>query len=242
MPRRKRDAAKYAPSGGEQAALRANEGAARATRVTVSKDGDRTSFTLGNTNRRPEDTELLEAFGTADRDFVYGFLRQLIESVSDNGEGDAPGINFMLAVIKGINPQDQVEAMLAAQIARVHMATMVFARPLTQDHSPQERASAEPGFNKLSRTFVMLVEALRRHRTGGEQNITVQHVSVGEGGNAIVGNVTQGPREAAGKAAASQQPPLTDAKIVAMPDINPSKKRTPIPMRRTPKNAKRSSS
>ena len=36
------------------------------------------------------------------------------------------------------------------------------------------------------------MEALKRYRTGGEQKVTVQHVSVSEGGQAIVGNVTQG--------------------------------------------------
>ena len=40
------------------------------------------------------------------------------------------------------------------------------------------------------------MEALKRYRTGGEQKVTVQHVSVGEGGQAIVGNVTQAAREA----------------------------------------------
>ena len=42
------------------------------------------------------------------------------------------------------------------------------------------------------------MEALKRYRTGGEQKVTVQHVTVSEGGNAIVGNVTQ---------AASEPPP-----------------------------------
>jgi hypothetical protein len=36
----------------------------------------------------------------------------------------------MLSVIKGIDPRDQLEAMLAAQMAAVHVATMTFARDL----------------------------------------------------------------------------------------------------------------
>ena len=35
------------------------------------------------------------------------------------------------------------------------------------------------------------MDALKRYRTGGEQKVTVQHVTVTEGGQAIVGNVTQ---------------------------------------------------
>ena len=37
----------------------------------------------------------------------------------------------------------------------------------------------------------MQMETLKRYRTGGEQKVTLQHVSVSEGGQAIVGNVTQ---------------------------------------------------
>ena len=34
------------------------------------------------------------------------------------------------------------------------------------------------------------VEALKRYRTGGEQKVTVQHVTVNDGGQAIVGSVS----------------------------------------------------
>ena len=41
---------------------------------------------------------------------------------------------------------------------------------------------------------VSQVEALKRYRTGGEQTVRVEHVTVNEGGQAIVGNVTHGGR------------------------------------------------
>jgi hypothetical protein len=50
-------------------------------------------------------------------------------------------------------------------------------------------------FNKLTRTFAMQMGALKRYRSGAEQKVTLQYVSVAEGGQAIVGNVTQAPRE-----------------------------------------------
>ena len=43
--------------------------------------------------------------------------------------------------------------------------------------------------NKLSRTYAALVESLNRHRGKGQQKVTVEHVHVHEGGQAIVGNV-----------------------------------------------------
>jgi hypothetical protein len=36
----------------------------------------------------------------------------------------------LLSVVKGAKPKDQIEAMLAAQMAAVHTATMTFARRL----------------------------------------------------------------------------------------------------------------
>jgi hypothetical protein len=48
----------------------------------------------------------------------------------------------------------------------------------------------------------------------------VQHVSVGEGGQAIVGNVTQATPQAASKQASDTPPALTDARQPAMPIID----------------------
>ena len=41
--------------------------------------------------------------------------------------------------------------------------------------------------NKLSRTYATLVEALNRHRGKGQQKVTVEHVHVHAGGQAVVG-------------------------------------------------------
>ena len=73
-----------------------------------------------------------------------------------------------------------------------HMATMTFARRLAHVENIPQQDSAERAFNKLARTFAAQVEALKRYRTGGEQKVTVEHVTVNEGGQAIVGNVRHG--------------------------------------------------
>jgi hypothetical protein len=98
----------------------------------------------------------------------------------------------MVSVIRGIEPQDQMEAMLAAQMAAVHNATMTFARRLNHVDNIQQQDSAERAFNRLGRTFTTQMEALKRYRTSGQQKMTVEHVHVHEGGQAIVGNVGGG--------------------------------------------------
>jgi hypothetical protein len=54
--------------------------------------------------------------------------------------------------------------------------------------------SAARALGRLARTFPAQIEALNRYRSHGEPAITVQNVSVGDGGKAIVGNVTQHAR------------------------------------------------
>jgi len=134
---------------------------------------------------------IMSALGTADYEFYEGLLGQISNAASNGKAADAPGINFMLSVAKGIEPRDQIEAMLAVQMAAVHMASITFARRLAHVENIPQQDSAERAFNKLMRTFAVQVETLKRYRSTGEQRMTVehQHVTVNEGGQAIVGNV-----------------------------------------------------
>ena len=136
---------------------------------------------------------LMAALGTTEPDFLNGLLGQLANAGSRGKSVDQSGLNFMLSVVKGIEPEDEVESMLAAQMAAVHMATMTFARRLAHVETLPQQDSAERAFNRLARTFTTQIEALKRYRTGGEQKVTVEHVHVHQGGQAIVGNVARGP-------------------------------------------------
>jgi hypothetical protein len=135
----------------------------------------------------------MAALGTTSHDFAFGLLNQLAQASSKGSKADEDGINFMLAVIAGIEPRDEIEAMLAAQMAAVHMATMTFTRRLAHVENIPQQDSAARAFTKLARTFAAQMEALKRYRTGGEQKVTVQHVTVNEGGQAVVGHVSAAP-------------------------------------------------
>jgi hypothetical protein len=96
--------------------------------------------------------------------------------------------------------------------------SMTFARRLGHAEIILQQDSAERAFNKLARTFAAQAEALKRYRSGGEQKVTVQHVHVADGGQAIVGNVNA-PTEGAGSPKKSEDQPhaLAYAPGVAMP-------------------------
>jgi hypothetical protein len=51
---------------------------------------------------------LMDALGTADLDFFNGLLNQLASAGSKGGQIDERGLNFMLSVVKGIEPKDQL--------------------------------------------------------------------------------------------------------------------------------------
>ena len=86
------------------------------------------------------------------------------------------------------------------------MASMTFARRLAHVETIQQQDSAQNAFNKLARTFAAQAEALKRYRSGGEQKMTVQHVHVADGGQAIVGNVNA-PTEGVGARKKSEDQP-----------------------------------
>ena len=135
---------------------------------------------------------LMRAIGTNEPDFHAGILPQIAQASTRREKVDEVALNFIIAVIKGIEPRDQLECMLAAQMGAIHMLTMDFARRLNAADNIPQRDSAERALNKLVRSFAVQVETLKRYRSDGSQKVTVEHVTINEGGQAIVGNVTQG--------------------------------------------------
>lgn len=207
----------YEPSTAETEALRAYAAASktRAPRIKVTGKDVRPD----HPDRGIAQIALMKAIGTTNAEFYSGMLSQLINVGSPGREPDEAGTNFMLAVVKGIEPRDQVEAMLAAQMGAVHLATMTFARRLAHVESIPQQDSAERAFNKLARTFAAQVAALKDYRSKGEQRMVVQHVNVAEGGQAIVGNVNAPPAPGGGpdKKIGDQPHALAYAPGIAMP-------------------------
>ncbi len=114
---------------------------------------------------------LMKALGTADDDFLAGLIKQLVSVGSQGASPDESGTNFMLAVVKGIEPRDQIEAMLAAQMGAVHNATMTSARHLAHADNLPQQDSAQAAFNKLARPFALQVESLKNYPIeGGAEN------------------------------------------------------------------------
>jgi hypothetical protein len=189
----------------------------RGPRLKVAIEGNSADIRPDHPDISIGSLAVMRAIGTTDFDFFDGLALQLVNVCRGQGSSEK-AVNFMLAVIKGIEPRDEIEAMLAAQMAAVHMASMTFARRLAQVDTIPQQDSASNAFNKLTRTFAAQMSALKDYRSRGEQKMTVQHVHVAEGGQAIVGNVNA-PAEGVGapKKVGDQPHALAYAPGVEMP-------------------------
>ena len=181
----------------EREALAKANAARRRPRVRI--DGTRLEIISPSNGAAPDlgQAKSCAALGSGDVDFVSGLLNG-IANIRDRTKSDDADItaeaNFVLAVVNGMQPKDEAEAMLATQMAVIHRATMKYARRLEQAAGVEQSDVAERALNRLSRTYAAQMEALKRYRSDGGQNVTVKHVHVHQGGQAIVGNVGQGGR------------------------------------------------
>ena len=144
--------------------------------------------------------KLYEALGTADADIQAHLLDQIARvfngacsSDSNDNKVIAAAMSTALAVLTGIRPQNELEAMLAVQMIGVHnMAMQTMSLAMLGGQTLQGRESNVSFATKMLRTFIAQMEALQKIRTGGQQKMIVEHVHVNEGGQAIVGTVNQG--------------------------------------------------
>jgi hypothetical protein len=184
----------YEPKPREKAAIDAyharRAGKAPSPNLKITKGQEQVRVEPDHPDNATGSRLLMNALGTTTPAFYEGLISQLVNASGKGQEPDEGAVNFSLSVIKSIQPQDEIEAMLAAQMAAVHMASMTFARRLAHVENLPQQDSAERAFNKLARTFTTQLEALKRYRTGGQQKVTVEHVTVQAGGQAIVGNVS----------------------------------------------------
>ena len=89
-----------------------------------------------------------------------------------------------------IDPRDELERMLAAQMIACHHAAMEsFRRASLPNQTFSGRDMALKHAQKLIATYAKHLETLNKHRGKGQQKVTVEHVNVAAGGQAIVGSV-----------------------------------------------------
>jgi len=92
--------------------------------------------------------------------------------------------DFAAQAYDALKPRDGFETLLVGQIIQVQAHMQTASVRLRDADTLDKMAAYERIFSKMTKTYAMQMETLRKHRNGGVQ--TVKHVHVNEGGQAIV--------------------------------------------------------
>jgi hypothetical protein len=162
---------------------------------------------------------LMKELGIDDIDLLMGLWQQIHNASRKGAEVDTMEAAFTLAFVKGGKPRDPIESALETQMSVTHQQLMRIANRLNNAETEFEFKLYEPIFTRLARTYVSQVDALKRYRSKDEPGLTVQTVSVQDGGQAIVGHITHqasngGPPEIPAAPLA-----ITDAKLMPLPSL-----------------------
>ncbi|MBQ0824263.1 hypothetical protein KBI52_29115 [Microvirga sp. HBU67558] len=136
----------------------------------------------------------VDAFGTTSQAFAETEINRLMRGLGAHWTKPPTDqeINAALAVVDGIRPENEVEALLAAQMVMTHVLTMqAMSRAHWAEEVEQQQIASSVAI-KFGRLFTLQVEALAKLRRRGEQTVRVEHVHVHPGGQAIVGAVNTG--------------------------------------------------
>jgi hypothetical protein len=121
---------------------------------------------------------LQAALGTATVEFVDATLYQLQAAARLPNSGVSEiAVNAALALIESERPDGETQC--AIQMACVHAATMAVLGRLGGGHGGDRHVlAAATAASRLPRTFAILVETLRRLRSGGSQVIRIERVDI----------------------------------------------------------------
>lgn len=138
----------------------------------------------------------------------------------------------IVAALAGAAPRNELEGMAAAQLIAAHNAAMeCYRRAMLPEQTFEGRRENLTQANKLTRSWATLLGALDKHRGKGQQKVTVEHVHVHSGGQAIVGAVEQTQTSKEGAPHQSEEQPharpLSNAPEPEMRGEDPA--RSPLP-------------
>jgi hypothetical protein len=150
-------------------------------KVIKTDDG---SFTV----ELSEDLRLEKLLGMQTIDAANGVYMTAISALGKSAEKCG---SLASAMFTELEPQDAVEAMLIAQMTATHVMMTQLSEKLSYQSSYLIRESYERSMTRVSRTYLSQMGALKKYRAKAQQVVRVERVTVNEGGQAIVGDVSQ---------------------------------------------------
>jgi hypothetical protein len=133
--------------------------------------------------------DIKKVVGTQNADLAAVRMQQLFYAQKRPNKDSAPYLNADIAAVNDLQPQDAAESMMAVQMVAIHNQCMELLKFAAKSTFIDGRKQYLNLAIKLSRTYTSQMEGLRRYRQKGQQRMTVEHVHVHEGGQAVVGQI-----------------------------------------------------
>ena len=137
-------------------------------------------------DRKAHFLKLCKTLGSESDDFHH-LMTAMLYSLAPSAQEVFP--NAGLAVIRSLEPKDALEAMLISQMFALNYMAMDFSCRVLKEKSPIALDQYMNQINKLTKRFAEHMDTLDRHRGKGQQKVTVEHVNVHSGGQAVVGSI-----------------------------------------------------
>ncbi|MCS5558466.1 MAG: hypothetical protein NZ738_03625 [Oceanospirillaceae bacterium] len=134
--------------------------------------------------------KLVKQIGAEDiaTDVINAIMSPLINLLTTQGEDTESAFNKSITLIAASDPKNQLELMLATQLAMTHITLGKSAQLLDRNYS-QVKSTNSLGnlYTKLSRLGIDQINTLERMKGKGQQKIIVEKVNIEAGGQAAIG-------------------------------------------------------
>jgi hypothetical protein len=122
-------------------------------------------------------------------DVIKAIMSPLINLIANrDGEDLGSALKKSTTLIAASNPKNQLELMLATQLAITHITLGKSAQLLDKNYSEVEAINSLGNlYTKLSRLGIDQINTLQRLKGKGQQKIIVEKVNIEAGGQAAIG-------------------------------------------------------
>ena len=151
-----------------------------------------------------------DALGSTSKDVRDQLILQSVNALGLTIESSKYEVTLkamsVASLLQEIKPQDGPERLLATQMVATHNIAMdCYRRAMLENLTFAARDVYLKHAAKLAGLFARQLETLNKHRGKGQQKMTIEHVNVAAGGQAIVGNVDTARREETAQTSQGEQ-------------------------------------
>jgi hypothetical protein len=137
---------------------------------------------------------------TLSDEFVDVMLTKLVSALRPGPHDvlEEATLNAAIALIASMEPRNELEAIVAVQIAATAFAGLKFLE-FSQRHLDEAFIGVYGGYaTRLLRLQLELIQTLDRHRRGNKQTVEVRHVHIHSGAQGVVGIFNSGKDDSGG--------------------------------------------